>query len=169
MTLSMYAASAPVFSQMLISLSDILHKAEAHAAVKNIEPSVFLQARLSPDMFPLLRQVQIAADFARGVSARLAGQDVPKVEDNQQTFADCQVLIKQSLDFINSIKPEQIDGQEHREIITRPGTPKERCFNGQAYLLSYGLPQFFFHVTTAYAILRHNGVEVGKKDYMGAY
>lgn len=165
----MYAASAPVFSQMLISLSDILHKAEAHAAVKNIEPSVFLQARLSPDMFPLLRQVQIAADFARGVSARLAGQDVPKVEDNQQTFADCQVLIKQSLDFINSIKPEQIDGQEHREIITRPGTPKERCFNGQAYLLSYGLPQFFFHVTTAYAILRHNGVEVGKKDYMGAY
>ncbi len=169
MTISMYAASAPVFSQMLVSLSDILHKTEAHALAKNIEPSVFLQARLSPDMFPLLRQVQIAADFARGVSARLAGQDVPKVEDNQQTFADCQALIKQSLDFINSIKPEQIDGQESREIITRPGTPKERRFNGQAYLLSYGLPQFFFHVTTAYAILRHNGVEVGKKDYMGSY
>ena len=169
MTISMYAASTPVFSQMLVSLSDILHKTEAHAAVKNIEPSVFLQARLSPDMFPLLRQVQIAADFARGVSARLAGQEVPKVEDNQQTFADCQALIKQSLDFINNIKPEQIDGQEIREIITRPGTPKERRFNGQAYLLSYGLPQFFFHITTAYAILRHHGVELGKKDYMGSY
>jgi uncharacterized protein len=169
MTLSMYAASVPVFSQMLSSLSDILHKTEAHALAKNIEPSVFLQARLSPDMFPLIRQVQIAADFSRGVSARLAGLDVPSMEDNQQTFADCQVLIKQTLDFINSIKPEQIDGQEGREIITRPGTPKERRFNGQAYLLSYGLPQFFFHVTTAYAIVRHNGVEVGKKDYMGAY
>jgi uncharacterized protein len=169
MTITMYAASVPVFSQMLQSLSDILHKAEAHATAKNIEPSVFLQARLSPDMFSLLRQVQIAADFSRGVSARLAGQDVPKVEDNHQSFADCQALIKQTLDFISSIQPEQIDGQEGREIITRPGTPKERRFNGQAYLLSYGLPQFFFHVTTAYAILRHNGVELGKKDYMGAY
>lgn len=169
MTISMYAASVPVFSQLLNSLSDILHKAEAHASAKNIDPTVFLQARLSPDMFSLLRQVQIAADFSRGVSARLAGLDVPSVEDSQLTFADCQALIKQSLDFINSIKPEQIDGQENREIITRPGTPKERRFNGQAYLLSYGLPQFFFHVTTAYAILRHNGVEVGKKDYMGAY
>jgi hypothetical protein len=165
----MFAASVPVFSQMLNSLSDILHKAEAHASAKNIDPAVFLQARLSPDMFPLVRQVQIAADFSRGVSARLAGLDVPKVEDNHQTFADCQALISQTLDFINSIAPEQIDGQEQREIITRPGTPKERRFNGQAYLLSYGLPQFFFHVTTAYAILRHNGVELGKKDYMGAY
>jgi uncharacterized protein len=169
MTISMHAASVPVFSQMLGSLSDILHKAEAHATARNIEPSVFLQARLSPDMFPLLRQVQIAADFARGVSARLAGLEVPKVDDAQQTFADCQALIKQSLDFIRAIKPEQIDGQEAREIVTRPGTPKERRFSGQAYLLNYGLPQFFFHVTTAYAILRHNGVELGKKDYMGSY
>ncbi len=169
MTISMHAASVPVFSQMLGSLSDILHKAEAHATARNIDPSVFLQARLSPDMFPLLRQVQIAADFARGVSARLAGLEVPKIDDSQQTFADCQTLIKQSLDFIHAIKPEQIDGQEAREIVTRPGTPKERRFNGQAYLLNYGLPQFFFHVTTAYAILRHNGVELGKKDYMGSY
>lgn len=165
----MYATSVPVFSQMLNSLSDILHKTEAHAAAKNIEPSVFLQARLSPDMFPLLRQVQIAADFARGVSARLAGQDVPKVEDNHQSFADCQALIKQSLDFIHSINAELFEGQESREIITRPGTPKERRFNGQAYLLHYGLPQFFFHVATAYAILRQHGVELGKKDYMGSY
>jgi hypothetical protein len=169
MNISLYAASVPVFSQMLNSLSDILHKAEAHATAKNIEPAVFLQARLSPDMFPLVRQVQIAADFSRGVSARLAGQDVPKVEDNQQTFADCQTLIQQSLAFIGGIQAELIDGQEAREIITRPGTPKERRFNGQAYLLSYGLPQFFFHVTTAYAILRHNGIELGKKDYMGTY
>ena len=169
MTISMYAASVPVFSQMLNSLSDILHKAEAHAKAKNIEPGVFLQARLSPDMFPLLRQVQIAADFSRGVSARLAGIEVPKVEDSQQSFADCQALIADSLAFIAAITPEQINGQEAREIVTRPGTPKERRFNGQAYLLSYGIPQFFFHVTTAYAILRHNGVELGKKDYMGAY
>jgi hypothetical protein len=169
MTISLHAASVPVFSQMLNSLSAILHKAEAHAAEKNIEPTVFLQARLSPDMFPLLRQVQIAADFARGVSARLAGLEVPKVEDSQQSFADCQALIAFSLDFIQAIAPEQINGQEQREIVTRPGTPKERRFNGQAYLLTYGIPQFFFHVTTAYAILRHNGVELGKKDYMGAY
>jgi len=169
MTISLHAASVPVFSQMLNSLSAILSKAEAHAAAKSIDPGVFLQARLSPDMFPLLRQVQIAADFARGVSARLAGLDVPKVDDNQQSFADCQALIAFSLDFIQGIAPDQIDGQEQREIVTRPGTPKERRFNGQAYLLAYGIPQFFFHVTTAYAILRHNGVELGKKDYMGAY
>lgn len=169
MTISMHAASVPVFSQMLGSLSGFLHKAEAHAAERNIEENVFLQARLSPDMFPLLRQVQIAADFSRGVCARLAGLDVPKIDDNQQTFADCYALIQLSLDFINGIKPELIDGQEAREIITRPGTPKEQRFNGQAYLLSYGLPQFFFHVTTAYAILRHNGVALGKKDYMGTY
>lgn len=169
MTISLHAASVPVFSQMLNSLSDILHKAEAHAAGKNIDPGVLLAARLYPDMFPLLRQVQIAADFARGVSARLAGIEVPKVEDSQQSFADCQALITYSLDFIHAIKPEQIDGQEAREIITRPGTPKEKRFNGQAYLLGYGIPQFFFHVGTAYAILRHSGVELGKKDYMGAY
>lgn len=169
MTISLYASSVPVFTQMLGSLSTMLLKAEEHATAKNIEPNALLQARLFPDMFPLTRQVQIACDFARGVSARLAGVEVPKFDDNEQTFVELQTLISKTLAFVIAFKPEQIDGNEAREIITRPGTPKEKRFNGQAYLLSYGLPQFFFHVTTTYAILRHNGVELGKKDYMGAY
>ena len=169
MTISLYAASVPVFKQMLNALSDVLNKAEAHATAKNIEPGVFLQARLYPDMFPLVRQVQIAVDFAKGVSARLAEVELPKYDDNETTFAELQALINKVLAFLDSVAPAQIDGKEGIEIITRPGTPKEKRFTGQAYLLTYGLPQFFFHVTTTYAILRHNGVEVGKRDYMGAF
>jgi hypothetical protein len=169
MTISMYAASIPVFTQMLNSLKDILSKAEAHAAEKKIDPNVLLQARLFPDMLPLTRQVQIATDFAKGVSARLAGADVPAYEDNEQTFADLQARIAKTLALIEGLKPAQIDGSERREIVLRPGTPKEQKFAGQSYLLNYGLPQFFFHVTTAYAILRHNGVEIGKRDFMGTY
>ncbi|MQT65320.1 DUF1993 family protein [Pseudomonas sp. FSL R10-0056] len=169
MTISLYAASVPVFKQMLNALSGVLAKAEAHAAAKNIDPSVFLQARLAPDMFPLVRQVQIAVDFTKGVSGRLAEIELPKYDDSEVTFADLQALISKVLAFVDGIKPEQIDGKEGIEIITRQGTPKEKRFTGQAYLLTYGLPQFFFHVTTAYAILRHNGVEIGKRDYMGAF
>lgn len=169
MTISLYAASVPIFKQMLNSLSSILTKAEEYALAKKIEPSALLQARLYPDMFPLLRQVQIAADFARGVSARLGGIEVPKYDDHEVTFADLQALLSKSLTFVKGITPTQIDGNEAREVVTRPGTPKERRFTGQSYLLSYGLPQFFFHVTTAYAILRHNGLEVGKGHFMGAY
>ena len=169
MTLSLYAASVPVFQQMLNALNDVLKKAEAHASAKNIDQSVFLQARLYPDMFPLVRQVQIAVDFAKGVSARLAEVELPKYDDTETTFAELQTLITKVLAFIGEIKPEQIDGKEGIEIVTRPGTPKEKRFSGQAYLLTYGLPQFFFHVTTTYALLRHNGVEVGKRDYMGAF
>ena len=168
MTISLYAASVPVFKQMLNALSDVLNKAEAHAA-KNIEPNALLQARLFPDMFPLVRQVQIAVDFAKGVSARLAEVELPKYDDSEVTFAELQALIAKVLAFIDDIQPAQIDGKEGIEIVTRPGTPKEKRFSGQSYLLSYGLPQFFFHVTTTYAILRHNGVEVGKRDYMGAF
>jgi hypothetical protein len=169
MTISLYAASVPVFKQMLNSVSAILAKAEQHAAAKNIDPNVLLQARLFPDMFPLTRQVQLAADYARGVTARIAGVDVPKHEDNEQTFADLQALLSQTLAFIEGFTPEQIDGNAKRDIVMRPGTPKERRFTGQSYLLTFGLPEFFFHVTTAYAILRHNGVEIGKRDYMGKY
>jgi hypothetical protein len=168
MTISLYAASAPVFKQMLGGISDILKKAEEHAAAKNIDQAVYLQARLYPDMFPLVRQVQIACDFARSAVARLSGADIPKYEDGQQTFAELQTLVTQSLAFISAVTPAQIDGQESREIITRPGTPNERRFTGQSYLLTYALPQFFFHVTTTYAILRHNGIEIGKKNFMGA-
>jgi hypothetical protein len=169
MTISLYSASVPVFKQMLNSLAVILTTAEQHAVAKNIAADALLQDRLFPDMFPLIKQVQIAADFARGVSARLAGVDVPAYEGKEQSFADLQTLLRDSLAFIDGLTPAQIDGAEAREIITRPGTPKEKRFNGQSYLLSYGLPQFFFHVTTAYAILRHNGLDIGKRDYMGVY
>ncbi|EHP41300.1 hypothetical protein OR16_20647 [Cupriavidus basilensis OR16] len=169
MAISLYATSVPLFKQMLNSVSAILAKTEEHAVAKNIDPSAILQARLFPDMLPLIRQVQIAADFARGVSARLAGVEVPKYEDTEQTFADLQALISRTLAFIESFTSAQIDGNEERQIVTRPGTPKEKKFTGQSYLLSYGLPQFYFHVTTTYAILRHNGVEIGKRDYMGTY
>jgi uncharacterized protein len=128
-----------------------------------------LHARLFPDMLDFTRQVQIATDFAKGVTARLAGLDVPVYEDNETTFAELQTRVTKTLQFISSIPAEKIEGSEAREIITRPGTPKERRFNGQSYLLHYGLPQFFFHITTAYAILRSNGIELGKHDYMGTF
>ena len=169
MTISLYSASLPVFKQMLNSMNAILAKAEVHATEKKIDVNALLQARLFPDMFPLIRQVQIAAEFARSVSARLAGADVPKYEDNEQSFADLQVLIGKTLAFIDGFTAVQIDGREDREIILRPGTPKEKRLSGQAYLLNYALPQFFFHVTTTYAILRHSGVDVGKRDFMGTY
>jgi hypothetical protein len=120
-------------------------------------------------MFPLAKQVQIAADFARGIAARLAGVDVPTFESNQKTFAELDALLTQTLAFLDSLNPSQFDGKEGSEIILRPGTPKEKRLSGQAYLSNYGLPQFFFHVSTAYAILRHNGVAIGKRDYMGTY
>ena len=169
MTLSMHAASVPVFKQMLASLADVLSKAEAHAVDRKIDPNALLQARLFPDMFPLVRQVQIACDFAKSVPARLAGADVPAYEDTEQTFAELQARIAKTREFIGGLDAAAFDGSEQLEIVLRPGTPKERTIGGQAYLLHYGLPQFFFHVTTTYALLRHNGVAVGKKDFMGAY
>ena len=169
MTISMYAASVPLFRQMLGSLGDILAKAEAHAAEKKIEPAALLQSRLFPDMLPLTRQVQIACDFAKGVTARLVGAEVPVYDDQEQTFEELRALVAKTIAFVDSFDAARFDGSEQREIVTRPGTPKERRFDGQSYLLSYGLPQFFFHVTTTYALLRHNGVEIGKRDYMGAY
>jgi hypothetical protein len=168
MSVSMHAASAPVFRQMLGGLSNILGKAGQYAQERKFEPGVLLQARLFPDMFPLVRQVQIAADFAKGVTARLAGVEVPAFEDNEQSLEDLQTRIARTLDFIGSLDPALFEGSEARPIVLRPGTPKERTLDGQAYLLNYGLPQFFFHVTTAYALLRHNGLAIGKGDYMGA-
>ena len=169
MSLSMYAASVPVFQQMLAALSGVLAKSEAHAAERKIEPAALLQSRLFPDMFPLARQVQIACDFAGSVSARLAGAEVPAYEGGGDTFTNLQQRIEATLAFIGGLDAAAFEGSETRELVLRPGTPKERRIGGQAYLLAYGLPQFFFHVTTAYDLLRHNGVEIGKKDYMGAY
>ena len=169
MSLSLHTASVPVFTQLLGGLADVLAKAQAHATERKIEPDALLQSRLFPDMFPLLRQVQIACDFAKSVSARLAGAEVPAWEDNERTFDELQARIARTVAFIGGLGPAAFAEAGHREIVLRPGTPKERRLEGQAYLLSYGLPQFFFHVTTAYALLRHGGVEIGKKDFMGKY
>lgn len=169
MTSAIYTASIPVFKQMLAGLREVLAKADAHASAKKIDPNALLQARLFPDMFPLLRQVQVATDFAKSVSARLAGVEVPKVEDTEQSFADLQSRIASVLAFIEGLDVARFDDAATREIITQAGTPKEKRFSGESYIFNYGLPHFFFHTTTAYAILRHNGVEVGKKDYIGTY
>lgn len=169
MTISMYSASIPVFKQMLNSLSTIITKAEMQAKENNMTPDALLQASLFPDMFNFTRQVQIATDFAKGVSARLAGMEVPSYEDNETSFAELKSRIEKTIHFISDMDPAKIEGSEQREIITRPGTPKEKKFTGQNYLLHYGLPQFFFHVTTAYDILRNKGINVGKMDYMGTY
>jgi hypothetical protein len=169
MTSPMYTHSAPVFKQLLTALKGILAQADAHATAKSIEPDAFLQARLFPDMFPLIKQVQVAADFARGISARLAGVEVPSYEGQEKSFADLDALLAQTLAFLDGLSASAFEGSETREIVLRPGTPKEKKLSGQAYLATYGSPQFFFHVTTAYDILRHNGLAIGKRDYMGAY
>ena len=169
MAISMYNASVPVFKQLLTALNAILAKTEAHLLENKIDPMTLLNASLFPDMFNLTRQIQIASDFAKGVSARLADVDVPAYEDNETTFEALQARITKTLSFITSLPAAKIEGSEAREIITRPGTPKEKRFNGQDYLLHYGLPQFFFHVTTAYDILRNQGIEIGKRDYMGTF
>lgn len=169
MTPTLYTHSVPVLKQMLTALKTILAQAAEHAAAKSIEPDAFLQARLAPDMFPLLKQVQIAADFARGIAARLAGVEVPKFDGDEKSFADLDALLVQTLAFLDSVDAARFEGRETAEIVLRPGTPKEKKLSGQAYLAHYGLPQFFFHVTTAYALLRHNGVPIGKRDFMGAY
>jgi hypothetical protein len=167
MSLSFYSASVPVFKQFLNSLKDLLVKAEKFSQQKELADAVLLQSRLYPDMFPLVRQVQIAADFAKSVSARLAGVEVPAYEDNEQTFAELQQRLDKTLAFLDTLTAEQFADAADKEIVLRPGTPKEKRFSGTQYLAQYGLPQFYFHVTTSYALLRHNGVEVGKKDYMG--
>jgi uncharacterized protein len=169
MTSPMYNSSVPVFKQFLTALKGILAQADAHAVANAIEPDAFLQARLYPNMFPLVKQVQVAADFARGISARLAGVDVPVYEGKEKSFGDLDGLLAQTMAFLDSVNSSNFEGSELKEIVLRPGTPKEKRLSGQAYLASYGLPQFLFHVTTAYAILRHNGLTIGKRDFMGVY
>ncbi|MGB2882757.1 MAG: DUF1993 domain-containing protein [Rhodoferax sp.] len=169
MSISLYTTSVPVFKQMLQALSDVLGKAEAHAQDRKIDPAALLQARLFPDMLPLVRQVQIACDFAKSVSSRLAQVEVAAYEDNEQSIAELQSRISKTIAVLDGLTVDQFTGSETREIVLRPGTPKEKKLSGQSYLLAYGLPQFFFHVTTAYNLLRHNGIEIGKKDFMGTY
>ena len=165
MPLSMYQASVPVFRQMLSSLSAILGKAAAHAEAKKIDPAVLVNARLFPDMYPLSKQVLIACDFAKGTTARLAGAEPPSFADTESTLPELKARIAKTLAFVDSLKSEQIDGSEERDISLKIGGNLMQ-FKGQYYLVQFGLPNFFVHVTTAYAILRHNGVELGKRDYM---
>ena len=169
MTSPMYINSVPLFKQLLTALKAVLAQANAHVVANSIEPDAFLQARLYPNMFPLVKQAQIAADFARGISARLAGVAVPVYEGKEKNFADLDGLLAQTLVFLDGVNSSKFEGSEANEIVLRPGTPKEKKLTGQAYLTHYGLPQFLFHVTTAYAILRHNGLPIGKRDFMGEY
>ena len=168
MTISMYQASVPVFVRMLNNLSAILDKAVHHAAQRKIEPSVLLNTRLFPDMFPLLRQVQLTADFAKGTTARLAGAEVPKFPDTETSFEELKARIAKTVDFVKSFKPGQIDGSEGRDV-TIPIAGQPHHFKGQAYLLHQALPNFYFHATATYAILRHCGVDVGKRDFLGPF
>ena len=169
MSSNLYITSVPVFQQMLRALAAVLAKAQAQAEARKIDPAALLQARLFPDMFPLLRQVRVACDFAKSVAGRLAGVDLPAFADDEQTFDDLQARIAKTLAFLDGLGAQQFEGSATREIVTQAGTPKEKRFAGQSYLLNYGLPHFFFHVTTAYNLLRHNGIDVGKTDYIGSY
>lgn len=166
MTISMYQASVPVFSQALTAMSGILDKAEAHCVARKIDPAALVTYRLYPDMFPFSRQIQIACMFGHGCPARLAGQEVPKFDDKEASFAEFKARIKQTTDFLATLKPAQIDGAEEKDIsLTVAGKPV--TLKGQNYLMHFALPHFFFHCTTTYSILRHNGVEIGKRDYLG--
>ena len=167
MTLSMYQASVPVFLQGLTSLSAILDKAAAQAAERKIDPSFLVNDRLAPDMLPFTRQVQIASDHAKGATARLAGVEVPKFEDVEKTFDELRQRLSRVSQFVRGFDAAQIDGSEEREI-TLPIGGNTMTFSGQAYLLHFALPNFFFHQTTAYAILRHNGIAIGKRDFIGS-
>jgi hypothetical protein len=152
---------------MLTNMLTWFDKAEAHAAARKFDAANFLGLRLAPDMLPLTRQIQIASDTAKGAMARLAGQEVPKWEDNEASLADLRARVKKTIDYVMSFERGQIDGSEAREITipTRSGDPLK--FDGESYLKHFVLPNFFFHLTTAYALLRHAGVEVGKGDYLG--
>ena len=162
----MYDASVGTITHFLGGMSRFLKKAEAHAEAKKIDPRVLLDARLYPDMFPTIRQVQITTDHAKGAGARLAGVEVPSFEDTEKTFEDLQARIKKTIDFLATLKKEQFNDAATRQISMKVGG-RDMTFAGADYLSRFALPNFYFHMTTAYAILRHNGVELGKGDYMG--
>jgi len=162
----MYQACTPVFTRALTNLSAIFDKAAAHAQAKKIDQAVFMAARLAPDMLALPRQVQIASDTARRTVARLSGQEAPPLDDNEASFADLKARIAKTIDYMKTVPAAQIDGSEERSIAMKVGG-NDIKFTGRDYLLGFALPNFFFHVTTAYNILRHNGVEIGKMDFLG--
>jgi len=167
MPISMHSASVPVFIRMFNNMTAWLDKAEAHAQAKKFDPSVYLTARLAPDMLPFLRQIQMTSDAAKFAVARLAGVEAPKFEDNETNFAELRERIAKTIAFIKSVPADQIDGTEDKDIALprRDGT---LMIKGEPYLKHFVLPNFYFHMTTTYALLRHNGVELGKMDFLGA-
>lgn len=166
MTISMYQASIPVFTRMLHNLVAIMEKAAAHCEAKKIDPAVLINYRLYPDMFALAKQVQVAADHAKNGAARLAGVDAPEFENTEKTFPELIDRVKKTIAYLETFKPEQIDSSEDREVTIKRGETSV-TYHGQDYLLNRALPNLYFHITTAYDILRHNGVELGKRDYLG--
>lgn len=166
MSISMYSASVPVFQTALRNLSHCLDKARANAEARKFDTAVLVGARLAPDMLPLTKQVQIACDAAKLCVARLSGVEAPKFDDSETTLDELQLRIKNTLDYLGSVKPEQVNGSEEKEIEFPGGPNKVRKMAGEAYLKHWAMPNAFFHVTTAYAILRHNGVDLGKLDYL---
>ncbi|MGH8225868.1 MAG: DUF1993 domain-containing protein [Gammaproteobacteria bacterium] len=166
MTISMYQASLPMFVRMLRNLDAILAKGAVHAEAKKIDPAVLVASRLYPDMFTLARQVQIATDIVKGCAARLSGQEPPKYEDNETSFPELAERVQKTIAFLETVKPEQIDGTEDKQI-TLNMRSGDLTFDGLSYLTGFVIPNFYFHLTTAYNILRHNGVELGKMDFLG--
>ena len=162
----MYALSVPVFVRMLRNLEGVLDKGAEHAAARKIDPAVLVGARLFPDMFPLAAQVRIASDFAKGAVARLSGNEPPKFEDGEATFDDLKARIAKTIAYVESFRPDQFEGAEARTV-TMKMRGEDKAFDGVTYLANIVLPNFYFHVTTAYDILRHNGVELGKRDFIG--
>ena len=166
MTISMYQASAPRFVNTLNNLSAILDTAQAHADAKKIDVLALTSFRLYPDMLPMTRQVQIACDSAKSAMARLAGVEIPKHEDTEQTIAELKARIAKTVAFVQTFKPAQIDGSEDRDVVLKRGG-KDVTYKGMPFLLGYAYPNFYFHVVTAYNMLRHNGIEIGKNDFLG--
>ncbi|RYZ87301.1 MAG: DUF1993 domain-containing protein [Moraxellaceae bacterium] len=166
MSISLYKITVPFLTHQLSVLNQLLTKAETHATAKKIDPAVLLQSRLFPDMFALIKQVQIATDMSKGAAARLANVEIPKFEDNEVTFTDLHARINKCIDFIGSLNEAQFSGAEGRNIQLKVGS-YELSFKGDDYVTQWVLPNVFFHITTAYNILRHNGVELGKKDFLG--
>ena len=166
MKISMYEASVPTIVRALDSLAAILEKAAAHAEARKIDPAVLVASRLYPDMFPLAKQVQIATDIAKGGAARLAQSEPPAYEDNEANLAELVARVRKTVAYLKTLKPEQIDGSEDRTVSWQTRTAT-KSMQGMPYLLSHVLPNVYFHVATAYNILRHNGVEIGKKDFLG--
>jgi uncharacterized protein len=168
MTISMHSASAPAFVRMLGNMLVWLDKAQAHAQARNFDSANYLGLRLAPDMLPLVKQVQIASDAAKGCMGRLAGQELPKWDDSEASLDDLRARIRKTLDYVQSFQPAQIDGSEEREVVIPLRNRDPLTFTGEAYLRQWALPNFYFHATTLYALLRHAGVDLGKGDYLGA-